>query len=105
MTSTPDVQNVPDVWGLLEQARKWAGKPGDGGYALQRWVEILDVALAQRDRFVLVPNRVAMLLREATSEGFEDAGWTDESWADWWVEMRAAWPHVLAAAPKPPEKP
>jgi|SRR5467141_4514268 len=78
MTSPPDVQNVPDVWTILEQAREevlfW---PPAGRDRLpnktRAVVEAIDAALAQRDRFVLVPKepeesdereRILKLIRE-----------------------------------------
>jgi hypothetical protein len=104
MTSPPDVQNVPDVWTVLKRARDYLENNSGPGSWANEIIREADAALVQRDRFVLVPARVGTLLLEATSEGFEGAGWTDESWADWWVEMREAW-HVLAASPKPKGKP
>src|SRR6266446_1300248 len=59
MTSPPDVQNVPDVWGLLEQARDWIQQQTEWQLAGSKTVHPMalriDAALAQRDRFVLVP--------------------------------------------------
>lgn len=55
MTSPPDVQNVPDIFGLLE----WAHKALTGDYLSDEtiaFMPVLEAALAQRDRFVLVPK-------------------------------------------------
>ncbi len=65
MTSPPDVQNVPDVWGLLSEARKayvelnLASNPtGPDWHKWYEHISTLDAALAVRDRFVLVPKEV-----------------------------------------------
>jgi hypothetical protein len=88
--SPPDVQNVPDVWGLLEQARDFLFD----AYPMEtrrskEWVDIgqsIDAALAQRERFVLVPIKApaSMLTPYLTIE---------------------QWRLMLAAAPKPKGKP
>src|SRR5882762_11459977 len=51
MTSPPDVQNVPDIWTLLEDVVL------DGGCGALKngTVRRIILALTQRDRFVLVP--------------------------------------------------
>jgi len=54
MISPPDVQNVPDIWGILERAREvlhWHKRDYDV-------LRDIDAALAQRERFVLVPKKV-----------------------------------------------
>ncbi len=83
----------PDVWRLLEQALSWVGTsygtPEEFAKLNPLKQEMID-AIAQGDRWELVPARIGTLLLEATSEGFEGEGWTDESWADWWSEMKAA---------------
>jgi hypothetical protein len=92
MTSPPDVQNVPDVWGLLEQARNcmFDLRPGDR----LTIGDAISTALAQRERFVLVP-------KEATRA--ESCAWRcyctcgDECWQK--TQER------LATAPKVEEKP
>ena len=76
MTSPPDVQNVPDVWGLLEQARKdifewWAGR-GSVDKSNELFLHI-DTAIAQRDRFVLVPKEADSKMIEAAKRVFHPA--------------------------------
>jgi len=97
MTSPPDVQNVPDVWALLQRARDFivADWAADHDVALPSGhiVEILDYALAQRDRFVLVP-------REATQE-MRRAGVGQWMHGEAEAESRARYIAMLAAAPKP----
>jgi len=59
MTSPSDVQNVPDVWGLLGKSLALieAIQTRSTPHAEVRAVQsLLDAALAQRDRFVLVPK-------------------------------------------------
>lgn len=55
--SPPDVQNVPDVFRLLEQALRWVGTSYGSPQEFARLnplkQQIID-ALAQRERFVLV---------------------------------------------------
>jgi len=58
MTSPPDVQNVPDVWALLEQARDLLQRMSVGKPPLD-CAYCINAALAQRDRFVLVPKEPA----------------------------------------------
>jgi hypothetical protein len=94
MTSPPDVQNVPDVWTLLQRARDFivADWAADHDVALpsDHIVDILDAALAQRDRFVLVPKEPTIeqlaAVRDVTS-------------------LRGMYRAFLVAAPKPDGKP
>lgn len=55
MTASPDVQNVPDIWRLLEDVVL------DGGCGALKngTVRRIIVALTQRERFVLVPKESA----------------------------------------------
>ncbi|SRR6266699_4641784 len=82
ISSSPDVQNVPDVWGLLERARDAILQRND----LRTVVSDIRDALAARDRFVLVPKAApaSMLTPYLTIE---------------------QWRLILAAAPKPEGKP
>ena len=59
MTSPPDVQNVPDVFSLLQQASALARLTGRLDLA-----EAIDAALAKRDRFVLVPREAVDRIAE-----------------------------------------
>jgi len=100
MTSTPDVQNVPDVWTLLEQAR--GALVTDGVWCRASHVAlapVIDAALTQRDRFVLVPkeptNGMVDAAREAALHGAE------VELSIFYLEVKAA----IAAAPKPEGKP
>jgi len=52
MTSPPDVQNVPDVWGLLEACLTVIEEERASPSVCRN----IQAALAQRDRFVLVPK-------------------------------------------------
>lgn len=101
MTSPPDVQKVPDVWGLLEEAANVERVDRD---RLYYFVGRVRTALAQRDRFVLVP-------KEADLE-MSDAYWADVNAAPLALSgaskeelFRHRWVNVLAAAPKPEGKP
>ena|SRR6266404_7866499 len=105
--SPPDVQNVPDVWRLLKDASDvLCGFDVDPPQVL---VKRLDAALAQRDRFVLVP-------KEPTTEQW-NAVW-DATGTDAMRHMRKVLSiHdirqlyyefnqiMLAALPKPEGKP
>jgi len=96
MTTPVDVQNVPDVWGILERAREvlhWHKRDYDV-------LRDIDAALAQRDRFVLVP-------REPNSEMINAAMGSMESPSDdpFQIVFRNAYRAMLAAAPKPEGKP
>ncbi len=98
--SPPDVQNVPDVWTLLEQAR--GALVTDGVWCRASHVAlapVIDAALTQRDRFVLVPkeptNGMVDAAREAALHGAE------VELSIFYLEVKAA----IAAAPKPEGKP
>src|SRR6266853_1641492 len=54
--SPPDVQNVPDVWGLLEQARASIYRLFHQTDGQRTLISDINAALAQRDRFALVPK-------------------------------------------------
>jgi len=69
--SPPDVQNVPDIWTLLEKARSAAVELCVGAMPTSpdwhKWFEVrqeIDAALAQRDRFVLVPKDPYVQIRQ-----------------------------------------
>ena len=75
MISPPDVQNVPDVWTLLEQAHSSLRLRQVGEALPQRnqieWLrKLINDAISQRDRFVLVPKdldereRILKIVRE-----------------------------------------
>ena len=106
MTSPPDVQNVPDVWGLLEQARRayvelnLASNPtGPDWHKWYEHIRTLDAALAQRERFVLVPKELPKSVLDAINSGTDPAMrhiYDHTSQADWAEYLR-----LLAAAPKP----
>ena len=93
MTSPPDVQNVPDVWALLEQARDLLQRMSVGKPPLD-CAYCINAALAQRDRFVLVPKEPDDAMIEAGAASYRK----QNGWLDVWDEM-------LAAVPKPLEKP
>ncbi len=59
--TAPDVQNVPDVWALLEQALKRVLRY-QSTLSVQLGDDLperIEAALSQRDRFVLVPKKMA----------------------------------------------
>ncbi len=101
MTSPPDVQNVPDVWGLLEQARDmmlhWATHTQKAARLRKELCDCIDAVLAQRDRFVLVPKEPVATVNWNPWGDFE-VTWNPES-------VLASGTKLYAAAPKPPEKP
>jgi hypothetical protein len=90
----------PDVWALLEQARDFLFD----AYPMEtrrskEWVDIgqsIDIALAQSDRFVLVPKEPTPKMIGAAIE----ASQTNET--DTWHNYYRA---MLTAAPKPERKP
>jgi hypothetical protein len=94
MTSPLDVQNVPDVWGLLERAASYADSVYSNGadekstraYSLY---DAIQTALAQHERFVLVPKEPTIeqlaAVRDVTS-------------------LREMYRSFLIAAPKPEGK-
>jgi len=92
MTSPPDVQNVPDVWGLLERAH-------DMLIDVRPFAAEVSAALRERDRFVLVPNdHVAWLYWDdyAGTRGYFKVCQLDHP------REQGAFP-VYAASPNPPE--
>ena len=98
MTSPPDVQNVPDVWGLLKEALDYINcqdNIDDGADLLKRGY----VSLSQRDRFVLVPKEPVAWL-ELNRDG-SVIGVTLEP--DDYARKQGIVP--LVALPKPPGKP
>jgi len=100
MTSAPDVQNVPDVWGLLQSALSSIGEhTGKRIFADKEDTELLrqiDAALAQRDRFVLVPKEPTPSMRRA--------GIGPWATSDLEEAVRASYQAMLAASPKPEGK-
>jgi len=95
MTSQPDVQNVPDIWGLLQKLRKYV-------HSDEPDLNTLDAALAQRDRFVLVPKEprnVSEALHMIREHQTQIARLQQYVLGDPRESV------VVAAAPKPPEKP
>ena len=92
MTSTPDMQNVPDVWAILQEIRE-----RNSFRAHVDLMDLIDDALAVRDRFVLVP-------REPTQE-MRRAGVGQWMHGEAEAESRARYIAMLAAAPKPEGKP
>ncbi len=108
MTSPPDVQNVPDVWTLLQEAANQLRYTAFMHSETERLMTRLDAALAQRDRFVMVP-------KEPTREMYDAAwsAWGDTSFDDMRDKLSAD--HLrrlfymfayamLVAAPNPTEK-
>ncbi len=93
VTSPPDVQNVPDVWGLLQSALSSIGEhTGKRIFANKEEAELLlkiDAALAVRDRFVLVPQRPTDQMFHAGAKA---------------IGIKEIWYAMLAAAPKPEGK-
>jgi len=68
MTSPPDVQNVPDVWPLLKRMRDYMENNSGPGSWANEVIREADAALAQRDRFVLVPREPTQAMVDATYE-------------------------------------
>jgi len=87
MSDSPsDVQNVPDVWALLEQASASIYRlfhQTDGQRAL---ISDINAALAQRDRFVLVPKEATPAMLQAMDDEYE---------------TQIGYQAMLAAAPTP----
>ncbi len=99
MTSPPDVQNVPDVWTLLQEAANQLRYTAFMHSETERLMTRLDAALAQRDRFVLVPKELPKSVLDAINSGTDPAMrhiYDHTSQADWAEYLR-----LLAAAPKP----
>jgi len=68
MTSPPDVQNVPDIWALLERMQTLLSNLPDVNFDYTPLDVEVDTALAQRDRFVLVPKEpVAVFIYSPTT--------------------------------------
>ena len=114
MISPPDVQNVPDLWTLLERARSAAvelcvaAMPTSPDW--HKWFEVrqeIDAALSQRERFVLVPKEPTHEMQQAAVDVFAD--WPPLSGPNQWKWQREgaseAWKLMLAAASKPQGKP
>jgi len=91
MTSPPDVQNVPDIWTLLEDVVL------DGGCGALKngTVRRIILALTQRDRFVLVPLEPTPEIEHAWYNGPTSTH----------NRFREHWRNALAAALKPSEEP
>ena len=79
MTSPPDVQNVPDVWALLEQASASIYRLFHQTDDQRALISDINAALAQRDRFVLVPKepersdereRILKIIREELHQSY-----------------------------------
>ncbi len=99
MTPSPDVQNVPDVWWLLEQAGDYLKLNSKGSRGDELRQHLAD-ALSQRDRFVLVPKESTQEIRTALAQAyFFDP---NDAFVD---KMVFVWAAGLAAAPKPEQKP
>jgi len=107
MTSPPDVQNVPDVWGLLEEAYnslrlRQVGEALPQRNEIERLRKQVADALAKRERFVLVPRKPTTVMMQAGYDAYKreyvDGGNSDDIWSRTWDAM-------LAAAPKPEGKP
>ncbi len=100
MTSPPDVQNVPDVWGLLEWALKRVLRY-QSTISVQLGDDLperIEAALLQRDRFVLVPKEPTQAMIDA---GYEAAGTAPLVGKPIdYHQIKAA----IAAAPKPKDK-
>jgi len=96
MTSPPDVQNVPDVWGLLEDVVL------DGGCGALKngTVRRIIIALTQRDRFMLVPKKATGEQLIAIRKQF-----MIDLHAQMGPSAENSYRVALAAAPKPEEKP
>src|SRR6266853_5706741 len=75
VTSPPDVQNVPDVWTLLEQAREvvynHVDRRVDSLGSHRPLIAAMDAALAQRDRFVMVPKEATPAMLQAMDDEYE----------------------------------
>jgi hypothetical protein len=100
---TSDVQNVPDVWGLLERALPWMATQYGSREEFARLDPIrnqMRAALAQRDRFVLVPKEPTKEIRTALAQAYLFD--PNDAFAD---KMVFVWTAALAAAPKPEGKP
>ena len=92
MTSPPDVQNVPDVWALLEYLRAYFSENTEQYRAI-------DAALSQRDRFVLVPKELTQDICTALAQAYLFD--PNDAFVD---KMVFVWAAGVAAAPKPEEK-
>ncbi len=92
----PDVQNVPDVWGLLAEAY--------GSLALDNvnsgLLATIELTLAQRDRFVLVPKEPTVEQLMAIRKRFM----VDIQGAHMGPSAENSYRVALAAAPKPEGK-
>ena len=87
--SPPDVQNVPDVWAIIESYLSELERP-DAGYLAspegRLWVDRVRSVLVQRDRFVLVPKEATPAMLQAMDDEYE---------------AQIGYQAMLAAAPTP----
>lgn len=110
--SPPDVQNVPDVWNVLEQAQTQLLQHEHAHTVpcpLCQIVYRINVVLAQRNRFVLVPkepghDRLELIFDWVMGKEADDKG---HYWgtSDQVAKAKELWALLLAAAPKPDGKP
>lgn len=98
MTSPTDVQNMPDVWALLEEAQQWfrldLNMPTPEYAEFQAFGKLYLEALAQRNRWQLVPKEPTEEMLEALERAYAPAEGTS-------MQAYAA---ALSAAPKPEGK-
>jgi|SRR5216683_8161634 len=108
--------NVPDVWGLLERARSLFLADAHANYEgmvdaqQHELLEAVDAALAQRDRWQLVPkdpghDRLQLIFDWVM--GNETADDDGHYWgtSDQVAKAKEFWAALLAAAPKSEGKP
>lgn len=80
----------PNVWGLLEEASTWL-LAGKGEHALSAFTEQLHAALAQRDRWQLVPKELTNVMSFALFSRRD-------------VPVQKLWEAALVVAPKPKDE-
>lgn len=111
MTTTADVQNVPDVFRLLERARslfltdtlaKYEGMVDAQQHEL---LKAIDAALAQRERFVLVPKEPTEEMKMAGANAPLPAVHIDSISGRAQLSASTCYRAMLAASPKSEGKP